>query len=228
MDSSLPALANCEGISNSRRVFSQDTLSNYRTRTPLLLVVLGDVFDVSNGARFYAAGEGYHTFIGRDNSRAFVTGKFDTVDDAVLDLSVEDLKSIVGWLEFYRNHKEYNWVGVLHGRYFDCNGKATAERLSVFDKIKEAGLPAQSADELLLGRQQFCQITSRNEVSIMSCHKGRSPRLLRYASGRAGGCVCADATALEDFKASPSMSLDMYPGCSSAQSCELPFSDMPV
>jgi hypothetical protein len=42
----------------------------------LLLAVLGEVFDVSQGARHYAPGRSYAFFTGRDASRAFATGDF--------------------------------------------------------------------------------------------------------------------------------------------------------
>jgi hypothetical protein len=43
----------------------------------LLLSVLGEVFDVSAGRRFYAPPSHYAFFAGRDGSRVFVTGEFD-------------------------------------------------------------------------------------------------------------------------------------------------------
>ena len=63
------------------KVFSKEELSQY-VSNPLYLVVLGEVFDVTTGERFYAKGSGYHCFIGKDNSAAFHTGKFnDTQED---------------------------------------------------------------------------------------------------------------------------------------------------
>ena len=61
----------------------------------LLLAVLGEVFDVSKGAKHYAPGMGYSFFTGRDGSRAFVTGDFTEaglVDD-LTGLSPTDVRA---------------------------------------------------------------------------------------------------------------------------------------
>lgn len=41
---------------------------------PLYLAIKGRVYDVSQGARHYAPGRSYHSFLGRDATRAFGTG----------------------------------------------------------------------------------------------------------------------------------------------------------
>jgi hypothetical protein len=45
--------------------------------SPLLLAILGDVFDVSAGAQHYGPGASYECFVGRDASKAFVSGQFE-------------------------------------------------------------------------------------------------------------------------------------------------------
>ena len=92
---------------------------------PLLLCVLGEVFDVSAGARFYKKGEGYNVFLGQDASRAFHDGKFDRAVEDVRDLDVMAIGDVVGWRTFFQQHKEYKFVGFLHGLYHDANGAPT-------------------------------------------------------------------------------------------------------
>ena len=43
---------------------------------PLLLAILGEVYDVGPGERHYAPGQGYSGMAGRDASRSFTTGNF--------------------------------------------------------------------------------------------------------------------------------------------------------
>lgn len=52
-------------------------------------------------------------FVGRDASRAFVSGDFSEAGliDDVMGLSPEDIKSIQDWAQFY--HKEYTFKGML-------------------------------------------------------------------------------------------------------------------
>lgn len=45
---------------------------------PILLAVNGKIYDVSASPHFYGPGGSYHFFAGRDATRSFVTGCFDT------------------------------------------------------------------------------------------------------------------------------------------------------
>jgi len=91
----------------------------------LYLSVLGTVYDVQKGERFYAKGKAYQHFAGRDASRAFVTGDFsmDGLRDDVLDLKPEELLALKKWVETYE--KDYLSVGRLVGRYYDEEGRPT-------------------------------------------------------------------------------------------------------
>ena len=42
----------------------------------MLLSIAGEVYDVSAGQRYYGKGQAYHGLVGRDASRAFITGDF--------------------------------------------------------------------------------------------------------------------------------------------------------
>ena len=82
---------------------------------PVYLAILGDVFDVSSGAKYYGPDGGYHAFAGRDGSRAFITGCFDE-QGAVADvrgLSEQQMDSLRKWRDFYAEHKTYKYVGKL-------------------------------------------------------------------------------------------------------------------
>jgi len=67
------------------------------------LVIVGHVFDVTSGMKSYGPGSGYHGFIGKDGSRAFVTGQFDE-EGLISDLkglSSTEYAGIADWLKFY-------------------------------------------------------------------------------------------------------------------------------
>ncbi|CAI7864698.1 unnamed protein product, partial [Closterium sp. NIES-53] len=60
-------------------LWSAEELAKFNRSTkglPLLLGILGDVFDVTKGRKHYGKGQGYNHFAGRDATRAFVSGNF--------------------------------------------------------------------------------------------------------------------------------------------------------
>ena len=44
------------------------------THAPLYIAVMGRIYDVSGGKRFYGRGNSYHKLVGKDPTRAFCTG----------------------------------------------------------------------------------------------------------------------------------------------------------
>ncbi|WFD00573.1 hypothetical protein MYAM1_003324 [Malassezia yamatoensis] len=84
--------------------------SNWRTYIPLS--IKGDVFDVSAGRLHYAQGSPYHNLAGRDASRAFTTGCFEThLTHDLRGLSADQLKSLDAWHKFFQDHQTYHKVG---------------------------------------------------------------------------------------------------------------------
>ncbi|CAA0824405.1 Membrane-associated progesterone-binding protein 4 [Striga hermonthica] len=111
------------------RLFTVEELALYNgtdSALPILLGILGSVFDVSKGESHYGAGGGYNHFSGRYFS--CITMLFDFyagegLTDNLHGLSKSEVKSIVDWREFY--FKTYTFVGKLIGRYYDKEGKPT-------------------------------------------------------------------------------------------------------
>ncbi len=83
---------------------------------PILLAVLGQVFDVTEGKRFYSPPSHYSFFSGKDGSRAFVTGEFQGTGGFpahhVADLADSQLVSVDDWRLQY--HQKYTFKGHLH------------------------------------------------------------------------------------------------------------------
>ncbi|XP_075220166.1 neuferricin [Lycorma delicatula] len=132
-------------------LFTADMLNKYSENSEkLYLSILGEVFDVTKGKKFYGPGEGYHGFTGKDGSRAFVTGDFTEkglIDD-VLDLSLQDIKSLSDWSKFY--HKEYEYKGKLIGRYYNSDGRPTGYYYKLQKKLVEAAKAQTVSDEFKL------------------------------------------------------------------------------
>lgn len=112
----------------STRLFTVQELAVYNGTDdafPILLAILGSVFDVTKGKSHYGVGGGYNHFAGRDASRAFVSGNFsgDGLTDSLRGLSSTEVKSVVDWRDFYI--RTYISVGKLVGLYYDSEGNPT-------------------------------------------------------------------------------------------------------
>ena len=101
---------------------------------PLVLCVMGECFDVSDGEQFYGAGAHYSCFAGNDGSRAYVKGEFtaEACHDDVSDFTGPEMIGVEHWLNFYKQHEHYRRVGVLVGRYHDATGAETSDRWRTF------------------------------------------------------------------------------------------------
>ncbi|CAE7658774.1 tag-131 [Symbiodinium pilosum] len=101
---------------------------------PLLIAILGEVYDVGPGERFYAPGEGYALMAGKDASRAMSTGQF--AEDATPSLhgfSAEQIADVMHWRSFYRQHEQYRFVGFLEGLYYSKDGSPLPAMLNLED-----------------------------------------------------------------------------------------------
>ncbi|CAI0374827.1 unnamed protein product, partial [Linum tenue] len=118
-----------------QRLFTVEELALYNgtdETLPILLGILGSVFDVTKGRSHYGVGGGYNHFAGRDASRAFVSGNFtgDGLTDSVRGLSTTEVKSIVEWRDFYfRTYTHGNPTKSLKGvEAKAARGKQLAEK----------------------------------------------------------------------------------------------------
>jgi hypothetical protein len=94
----------------------------------LYLAVLGNVYDVSKGDKHYKPGGSYAFFVGRDASRAYVTGDFTKdLNDKIDDLTDSQVADIFNWKKFYDD--TYTHVGYVVGAFYDESGAKTEQLL---------------------------------------------------------------------------------------------------
>lgn len=145
---------------------------------PILLAILGSVFDVTKGKSHYGLGGGYNHFSGRDASRAFVSGNFsgDGLTDSLRGLSSTEVKSVVEWRDFY--FRSYIFVGKLVGLYYDSHGNPTKQLKGVEAKAARGAqlLEKQKSEEAKL---PSCNSRwSQDEGGKVWCDNGY-PRLIQ-------------------------------------------------
>mmetsp|Transcript_9790 Transcript_9790/g.16275 ORF Transcript_9790/g.16275 Transcript_9790/m.16275 type:complete len:212 (+) Transcript_9790:111-746(+) len=128
----------CNNPDDKPPLITKEELEKYNGKIKdekIYLSILGDVYDVTKGAQYYAEGSGYHVFAGKDGAVPFISGKFD---DEEAEKSTDVLKdgelfSLKGWVDFYRDEERYPFLGKLIGRYYDSEGNPTEE----MDRIKQ-------------------------------------------------------------------------------------------
>ncbi|KAH9805816.1 Membrane-associated progesterone-binding protein 4 [Citrus sinensis] len=233
-------------LSRQQRLFTAEELALHNgtdESIPILLGILGSVFDVTKGKSHYGVGGGYNHFAGRDASRAFVSGNFtgDGLTDSLRGLSSTEVKSIVEWREFYfRSYTcclslssegqclvftlpspAVRFVGKLVGRYYNNQGNATKYLKGAEAKAARGAqlLEKQKAEE---AKQPGCNSRwSQDEGGEVWCDTG-FPRLVQrpleiaLTGKMSKRCACFLEDQLDQ------QGLEVYEGCDYlAQTCRV-------
>uniref|UniRef100_A0A7S1MSQ7 Cytochrome b5 heme-binding domain-containing protein n=1 Tax=Neobodo designis TaxID=312471 RepID=A0A7S1MSQ7_NEODS len=188
---------------------------------PLLLVVLGEVFDVSEGKKFYGKGQGYDIFVGQDSSRSFHSGDWKEPKADVRDLNVMAVADVTGWRTFYRNHQKYKKVGVVVGIYYDENGNPTEALAEVEAKAAKADAIKEGEDRKLQ-QHPGCDMlhNASTKTTRIACPAAegdaRFPRLVSWTHPGTGQvarrCACISGRELSRGELDIG-DITIYPGC---------------
>lgn len=146
-------------------------------KPPLLLGIMGSVFDVSKGWKHYGPGGSYHHFVGRDASRAFVSGNFtgDGLTDSLEGLTPSQIKAIDDWRLFFVSR--YVYLGKLVGTYYNKEGLPTKMLHLAEKKVKQA---AKIEKQQLVDEERFPNCNSRwtqDKGGEVWCNDGQVPRI---------------------------------------------------
>jgi len=205
------------------RLFTPEELKQYRGDNPkLMIAVLGEVYDVSKGKKFYGKGGGYEFFSGVDGSRAFKTGDFSEkglVAD-VSGMSFEDYAGIEQWRKFYEDSKKYTYAGKVIGPFYDGGGQPTETLKRVRHGVAEHEkfLELQKTQEQLFTK---CNSNwSQAKGGYVWCADGQYPRkamLDKPDGGVSERCACLTELQLKQKPKESKETLKRYPGCRKKQ-----------
>ncbi|TYI50119.1 hypothetical protein E1A91_D12G079700v1 [Gossypium mustelinum] len=211
-------------FNSSQKLFTVEELALYNgtdDSLPILLGILGSLFDVTKGKSHYGAGGGYSHFAGRDASRAFVSGNFtvrskqrkrirDGLTDSLRGLSSTEVHSVVGWRDFY--FRSYKFVGRLVGRYYDSQGNPT-KYLKGAEAKAARGAQLMEKQKEMEAKQPSCNSRwSQDDGGEVWCDNG-FPRLVQrpleiaLTGKMSKRCACYN----EDQLGQPG--LEVYSGC---------------
>eukprot|EP00668_Euglena_longa_P047453 GGOE01063317.1.p1 GENE.GGOE01063317.1~~GGOE01063317.1.p1 ORF type:complete len:292 (+),score=43.48 GGOE01063317.1:49-876(+) len=206
-------------------IFSIQELSQFdgsKAGQPLLISILGDVYDVTAGAKYYGGSTKFATVLGRDATAAFATGRFNlgALDADISSLTSEHITEVFSWREFFETQKKYPKVGVLSDRYYNGMGWATP-KLRHLEQLHEGALQERENIIQEYDRYEACQSLANEGSAPHSVACPAKSYVRELTSIRPDGrqvrrCVCMREDQLQD------PSLNMYPSCgSSAEHCEL-------
>ena len=212
------------------RVYTQAELKKYvGTKAGgdprIFMAILGEVFDVSSGAAYYAHGEGYAGFAGRDATAAFLSGDFTPagLHDDLAGLAPTQIVDLYSWRDNTYVTK-YIPMGVVVGRFYDAQGEPTAELVMVRELAKKG-----EAEKLRLSTQRarFVGCNSKwtqADGKTLWCHEPlvvRHQVLVDGAGKETLRCVCASG-------APGTEGVQLHPECPDPKSstCRLPTGGM--
>eukprot|EP00977_Amphora_coffeiformis_P006576 scaffold1410_cov154-Amphora_coffeaeformis.AAC.8 len=135
----------------------------------ILLAILGRVYDVTEGDKFYGEGANYGHFAGHDVTYALATGcksvecvatdwtqlpKHDGDSSQTSVFSDTELLEAKKWLSFFHLHDKYSLVGKLEGDSFDELVKQLLSEEEAANNNKNSGV---SEEEMLAGKDTSAQ-----------------------------------------------------------------------
>lgn len=162
------------------RLWTSAELEKYKgtnNKPPLLLGIFGSVFDVTKGWKHYGPGGTYHHFVGRDASRAFVSGNFtdDGLTDSLEGLTPSQIKAIDDWRLFFLSR--YVYLGKLVGTFYNKDGLPTKKLHLAEKEVRKA---AHIEQQQKLDEEKYPNCNSRwtqNEGGEVWCDDGKFPRI---------------------------------------------------
>lgn len=152
--------------------------------------------------------------LGKDASVAFITGNFEPSedpshedDDVLKHLKAQEIYSIQQWKGFY--DKQYEFVGLLAGRFYDENGTKTAYTLEVERQV-ELAIAENERQEQLKNQYPPCNIEWKEATGTRVWCTTRSggidrdwtgvPRKFLEAGTTEFRCACVPEDQLEDAR----------------------------
>ncbi|KAL0842297.1 hypothetical protein ABMA28_014431 [Loxostege sticticalis] len=187
-------------------VYTLEELAQYngQDQSEVYLALMGTIFDVTKGTKHYGKGSSYHYFVGKDGSRAFITGNFKDEGqdkDHILDLTCDELMVLLNWKKTFK--EKYKQVGYLIGRYFNLEGKPTEYNRQFSERIENCKVQKE-IEQKEKSKYPPCNISwSADEGSRVWCTTSSGgitrswtgvPRQLYSPGAEKPRCVCVNVT----------------------------------
>lgn len=227
---------------NRAKIYTKDELSAYdgsEGSPGLLLAIVGQVFDVSKGKRHYGPGGGYSFFSAKDGTRGFITGDFteEGLIDDLDEITSAQASEVKDWVDFY--HKDYTYVGVVEGAFFDSAGAPKSALMDVVKLVKNAQTEKDGRDAEDRRFPSCNSQWSKEEGTILWCTDNSGgikrnwkgvPRIYHSAGSTSTRCACvrtsgAPSEGKDDKKNKGDLDnprLKPYKGCSvTSDTCKL-------
>lgn len=209
------------------RLWTKDELADSSNSGKLYLAFLGTVYDVSQNPQYYGPGAEYNVFVGKDATRAFVTGNFThDLYDSLDSLDEGTYTHVQTWLSFYES--TYKPIGRLEGSFYDPKGCKTSALKKVEEILSKVKREAEAEDELAKELPE-CNSEWNSDLNVGKVWCSRQsggierswsgvPRI--YTNGQTQRCACLNLESPDASELAQYVSL--YPNCDpKASECNL-------
>ena len=207
-------------FANSRMIFTEEMLSEFngvnRRDKLLFLSIVGEVFDVTRGRKFYGIGEHYHFFTAKDATMGFITGTYDDTKANgglqafdVDSMSDKEVLSIERWLEFYRQSEEYRKVGVLaNDVFYEWNSGEPTAKIVEFNRRAHLARVEKEKNDNDRDENIKCRSELTDERWMVWCEKQEEQDAYPRIVAKDGICACFVDNGYSNSR-------ELYPNCSS-------------
>lgn len=112
---------------------------NGKDGKPILIGVLGHVYDVTAGDKFYGEDGNYADFSGHDVTYSLATGckMISCVRTKAENLSESELNEAKRWLSFFHMHDKYKIVGKMESNYVEQMMDELIDKTDSSTKVEE-------------------------------------------------------------------------------------------
>ena len=124
-----------------RLIYPEELAHHHFAQRRIWLSILGKVYDVTAGEKFYGPEGAYFFYAGRDASPCFSTGINNPkgARERLEEWEGKRLMAVLHWAQFYENHETYEYLGLLAGsKYYDKDGNEEYVRNLIISKAEEA------------------------------------------------------------------------------------------
>lgn len=165
------------------------TVEDLQRHPLLLLSVCGNVFNVTSAAHLYGTGGSYASLSRKDATRALAKADFgeENLTDDISGFTGDDCRAASKWLQFFKDKKSYEHLGVLNGFFFNKDGEETSGSHRYKQCLITGEEPdAENSKDFVAVDSPECYrvVRESDKFHVVTCNRGYTPRKTYFSAGQ--------------------------------------------